>query len=246
MKQPFYKQRSWQIAIAAIILLLIAAIALFFIWGNQSADKKARQIAEDFTTDLKKADYKKLSETMSVKSLKSYNFTAEKVADKYETVYGGIGVKDISVKNLEVKPGKNSRTYDLSYELSMRTSLGKLRTQKYAATISNDKDNWKVDWNPGLIFPGMVADDKVRLTTDEAKRGDILDRNGKKLATMGNFEEAGIVPEQLSDGSAKDQELKAISEKLGVSLDEIHAALDQKWVKADSFVPLKTILDAPA
>ncbi|EUJ20588.1 penicillin-binding transpeptidase domain-containing protein [Listeria aquatica] len=243
MKQPIYKRKSWQIAFGVIIILLIVVAVLFFIFLNQSADKKAERTAESFTTNLKKGHYDKLAEDVTKDSLKESQFSQKQLQEKYQAVYGGVGVQDITVKNLKVKPGANSRIYNLSYELSMRTSLGKLKTQRYKTTISNDNDEWKINWKPALIFPGMVADDKVRLETDEARRGDIVDRNGKKLATMGDFYEVGVVPELLTSGAEKNKRIEAISKEIDIPAKEINEALKQKWVKEDSFVPLKTVFD---
>ncbi|MHC5281112.1 penicillin-binding protein PBP4(5) [Listeria kieliensis] len=245
MKQPIYRRKGWQITFGGIVVLLIAAAVFFFVFLNQSADKKAKRVAESFTTNLKEGKYKQLAQDVTTDSLKEVGFTKKRLQEKYQVVYGGVGVQDITVKNLKVKPGANSRIYDLSYELSMRTSLGKLKTQTYKTTISKakDEDEWKINWKPALIFPGMVADDKVRLETDEARRGDIVDRTGKKLATMGNFYEVGVVPKLLASGDEKAKRIAAISKEIKVPGSEIEEALEQKWVKKDSFVPLKTVFD---
>lgn len=161
--------------------------------------------------------------------------------DKYQAVYDGIGAKDIKVKNLKSVYDDKENKFNLTYELEMRTSLGKLATQKYKTTISKQDDDWKIDWKPALIFPGMVKTDKVRITEDEAERGQIVDRNGNPLATTGQFAEAGVVPSKLGEGDEKVKNIADISKKLEVSTDYINKQLDQKWVQADSFVPLVTL-----
>ncbi|WP_088810202.1 MULTISPECIES: penicillin-binding transpeptidase domain-containing protein [Listeria] len=236
------RKKWWIIGISALAVLLIAGGITFFIVLNKSADKKAKDAAVAFTNQIARENYAKLDTYVTSKSLKAVDFTKKDLETKYTTVFGGLGVKDVQVDNLQVTPGENSRTYDLTYDLNMQTSLGKLKTQSYKSTISKEDEEWKVDWVPALVFPGMVKDDKVRLVTDEAKRGDILDRNQKKLATIGNFNEAGVVPEKLGEGDEKTQNIMAISQKLDVPAEEINHALEQKWVKADSFVPIKTIL----
>lgn len=239
MKQN--KKKWWIIGISALIIVLIAGGVTFFVL-NKSADKQAKNAAEEFTNQLAAQKYTQLGDQVTSKSLKDLGFTKKEMEEKYETIFNGLGVKNIKVSNLNVTPGENSHSYQLTYDLNMQTSLGKLKTQNYKSTISKEDDEWKVDWLPALIFPGMVKDDKVRLLTDEAKRGDIVDRNQKKLATIGNFNEAGIVPEKLGEGDEKTKNIMAISQKLDVPAEDINHALEQKWVQADSFVPIKTIL----
>ncbi|EUJ53475.1 hypothetical protein MCOL2_10755 [Listeria fleischmannii FSL S10-1203] len=185
-----------------LLLYLLPVESLFFVL-NKSADKQAKNAAEEFTNQLAAQKYTQLGDQVTSKSLKDLGFTKKEMEEKYETIFNGLGVKNIKVSNLNVTPGENSHSYQLTYDLNMQTSLGKLKTQNYKSTISKEDDAWKVDWLPALIFPGMVKDDKVRLLTDEAKRGDIVDRNQKKLATIGNFNEAGIVPEKLGEGDEK-------------------------------------------
>ena len=45
-----------------------------------------------------------------------------------------------------------------------------------------------------MIFPELEETDKVRISSIKAKRGEILDRNGIKLAMNGQIASVGIVP----------------------------------------------------
>lgn len=227
-------------SIAAVVVL--AGIAIYFFIQNQHKDEKnALAAAETFTSNIAKEKYDKLGSSVSSESLKKVEFTKKEMEDKYQAVYDGIGAKDIKVKNLKSVYDDKENKFNLTYELEMRTSLGKLATQKYKTTISKQDDDWKIDWKPALIFPGMVKTDKVRITEDEAKRGQIVDRNGNPLATTGQFAEAGVVPSKLGEGDEKVKNIADISKKLEVSTDYINKQLDQKWVQADSFVPLVTL-----
>lgn len=227
-------------SIAAVAVL--AGIAIYFFIQNQHKDEKnALAAAETFTSNIAKEKYDKLGSSVSSESLKKVEFTKKEMEDKYQAVYDGIGAKDIKVKNLKSVYDDKENKFNLTYELEMRTSLGKLATQKYKTTISKQDDDWKIDWKPALIFPGMVKTDKVRITEDEAERGQIVDRNGNPLATTGQFAEAGVVPSKLGEGDEKVKNIADISKKLEVSTDYINKQLDQKWVQADSFVPLVTL-----
>lgn len=224
--------------------LLSSSQALPFTFSfkiNTKMKKNALAAAETFTSNIAKEKYDKLGSSVSSESLKKVEFTKKEMEDKYQAVYDGIGAKDIKVKNLKSVYDDKENKFNLTYELEMRTSLGKLATQKYKTTISKQDDDWKIDWKPALIFPGMVKTDKVRITEDEAERGQIVDRNGNPLATTGQFAEAGVVPSKLGEGDEKVKNIADISKKLEVSTDYINKQLDQKWVQADSFVPLVTL-----
>ncbi|AIS61666.1 penicillin-binding transpeptidase domain-containing protein [Listeria ivanovii] len=225
----------------AVGVVLIGIAIYFFIQNQHKDERDALAAAETFTSNLAKEKYDKLGNNVTTASLRKVEVTAKEMEAKYQAVYGGIGAENIKVKNLKSVYDDNTNKFNLTYELEMRTSLGKLATQKYKTTISKQNDDWKIDWKPALIFPGMVKTDKVRITEDSATRGQIVDRNGTPLATKGQFSEAGIVPAKLGEGDEKTENIQAISKKLGISTEYINKQLEQKWVQADSFVPLVTL-----
>ncbi len=94
-------------------------------------------------------------------------------------------------------------------------------------------------WDDSVIFPELGRSDKVRVSTDKAKRGSVFDRNGLLLAGKGTASSVGLVPGKMSEDSAGN--LETLENLLGISADAIGKKLSAKWVKEDSFVPLKTI-----
>ena len=93
-------------------------------------------------------------------------------------------------------------------------------------------------WDDSLIFPELGSTDKVKISTTQANRGDILDRNGRVLAGKGVASSVGIVPGKLED---RDEAIQQIAELLEIEPEVIEKKLSAKWVKEDSFVPIKTI-----
>jgi len=89
-----------------------------------------------------------------------------------------------------------------------------------------------------LIYPELLKTDKIRVSVTQAKRGEILDRNGRVLAGKGTASSVGIVPGRLEN---QEDSLKQIAELLGMKPEEIEKKLSAKWVKDDSFVPVKTL-----
>ena len=89
-----------------------------------------------------------------------------------------------------------------------------------------------------MIFPELSADDKVRISTTQAERGQILDRNEKVLAGKGTVSSVGIIPGKLEN---RDQSIQEIADLLEISKESIEGKLSANWVKDDSFVPIKTV-----
>ncbi|WP_311773252.1 penicillin-binding protein PBP4(5) [Listeria booriae] len=243
MRRQKKSRKGLWISIIVAVVLVIAGGGAYYYFMNSSAknEKLANEAAENFTTNIKKQKFTKLSDDVTKQSLKQSGFTAKEMEAKYETVYTGIDARDINVSNLKVSYDDSKKKYNLAYSLTMTTTLGKMDKQNYKATISSEDDNWKVDWQPNLIFPGMVKSDKVRLTTDEAKRGQIQDVNGKGLAINKNVSEAGIVPSELGDGETKTKNLEAISKQFDIPVADLEKKLSQSWVHADTFVPIKVL-----
>lgn len=89
-----------------------------------------------------------------------------------------------------------------------------------------------------MIFPNLTSTDKVRVSTTQAVRGEILDRNGRILAGKGIASSVGIVPGKVEN---REEAIAQIAELLETTLEAIEKMLSAQWVKDDSFVPIKTI-----
>lgn len=129
----------------------------------------------------------------------------------------------------------------LSYHVLFDTFLGELEDVAYQTTVAFVDDQPVIDWAPNLIFPDMTGKDKINIQEDTAERGEIIDRNGEKLATNRDYQQLGLNPNKLGEGTAKEQHLKAISEAFAVSVDQLNDALAPEWAQGDVFVPVKTL-----
>lgn len=164
----------------------------------------------------------------SVKTICEKDFAARNSA-----IYEGIEMENMMIditaydkENLTVK-----------YNTSFDTAAGNVSFGNEAVFLEED-DVYKLVWDDSIIFPELGASDKVRVSTVQAKRGEILDRNGKVLAGKGIASSVGIVPGKLI---SKEREIKKIAKLLGMKPEDIKKQLSAKWVKDDSFVPIKTL-----
>jgi penicillin-binding protein len=123
--------------------------------------------------------------------------------------------------------------------MDLKTMAGDISFKNKAEYIKDKKNGYQLSWSDSLIFPELQKSDKVRISVDKAVRGNIFDRNGILLAGKGTASAIGLVPGKMSEYATSD--LETLSGLLGVSADGIKKKLEAKWVKDDSFVPLKTL-----
>lgn len=122
----------------------------------------------------------------------------------------------------------------------MNSLAGEISFSNTANLVKED-DTYKINWSSNIIFPSLKNEYKVRVSTLEAKRGQILDRNGNVLAGEQTASQIGLVPGKMNVEN-KEQDIKNISGLLGISEESINNSLSASYVKEDTFVPLKTVL----
>ncbi len=227
---------------AVVLVVAIIGGTSYYFWSNSHKDENAaNDAAKEFTTALKKQNFKKVSQLVSPQSLKAVDYTKESLMDKYTTIFDGIGASNIEIKELKVEPVTKNKEYKMSYTMNVTTSLGELKPEKHEAKLTKAGDDYLVDWDAHLIFSKMEATDKISVTTTTATRGEILDKNGEPLANLKKIPEAGIVPNDLGEGDAKTEAIKTISEKLSVPVETIEKKLGASWVKPELLVPIKVM-----
>lgn len=162
---------------------------------------------------------------------------------------GQISEKDFIKRNSAIYEGievHNMTTIIISYDAERKvvqyqtvfdTAAGNISFENEAFFLKRE-DGYKLVWSDSLIYPGLSSTDRVRVSTIQAKRGEILDRNDRILAGPGVASSVGIVPGKLEN---KDSAIEQIAELLGMEPEEIEKQLSAKWVKEDSFVPVKTL-----
>lgn len=221
------------VIIAIVIILAIAVIvgAIFII------NKKAPKPEEALSTYISLLNEQKYEEMYSMISEYSKSqISQEDFIKRNKNIYEGIDAYDIKITPSETT--KDGKTYSIKYDESMSTSAGTISFTNTAKLVKGDKD-YKISWSSSMIFPELRATDKVRVSTLSAKRGEILDRNGEKLAENGTISSVGIVPGKL--GENKEESISKISELTGVSTDYINTQISASYVKDDTFVPIKKV-----
>ena len=165
------------------------------------------------------------------------NISEEDFIKRNKNIYEGIEAKNFSVDIQSIENEK--KLAKVTYKNSMDTMSGHVDFTNTVTLELNEEKEYKIDWTSNLIFLELNTEDKVRVKTIEAKRGSILDRNGEYLATNGVASQIGLVPGKMSDN--KEENIEKIAELLNMTSAGINSELSASYVKADTFVPLKTV-----
>ncbi|NLK94456.1 MAG: penicillin-binding transpeptidase domain-containing protein [Clostridiales bacterium] len=218
------------ILIISVSIVLICGIIGGVILYLQKNSYKPEETLSNYYELLNSKDYEEMYNRITNES--KSNISKEDFISRNKNIYEGIEAEEIeiTVKNTL----KNGDIYTLEYNTKMITSAGELSFDNKAEI----KKEEGISWSSEMIYPTLTNEDKVRVKSNKAKRGSILDRNGKALAEDGIDANVGLVPGKLKD---RDESLKKVSEILGVSVDYINKQLNASYVKDDTFVPLKEI-----
>ena len=223
--------------VGIIVLLLIAEGSVFGFqqWNEAKTQEKKELAAKEWITAIKEQSYEKIPQLVTADSLTKAGYTEESIMEKYKAIFGGIGVS-----NMKIEYKINAEDI-LEYIATFDTVLGTISEIHYKTKLVESGEDYRVDWTAELIFPGMLSDDKIRYTVDEAERGEIVDRNGSSLALNTITYQAGVVPKQLGTEEERTDKIANIAEQLGITVEFIEGQLGQSWVQDEHFVPLKTL-----
>lgn len=221
-------------AILGIICLLCCAAAAGIMLGNKEEKEKPEKLLEVYMNYISKKEYEKMYQMTDLEI--SGNLSQEDFITRNSKIYEGIEMENMKLANLRANEGEDGLV-TVSYETIFDTLAGEVWFENQAV-FTEEEDGYRLKWNDSVIHPDLEAGDKVRVVISQAKRGNILDRNGKKLAGEGAASSVGVVPGRLEDKKAS---LEQMAELLEIEAGDIEKKLSAGWVKDDSFVPIKTI-----
>lgn len=238
MKKRKYNRKKLLICLILGVLILLSGA--FFIIKDIRTNTEVKKFTNRYKSYISSQNFPEFIQLFSEKSLENNKTSRKEALKRYQDIFEGIGAQKIEVENFSTKKGKNN-TFEISYKLEIETDNGKISTDNYHASLKENKKGFSFEWGPDLIFPDMEAQDSVKVEVDKVKRGDILDRNGKKLAENYYYQQVGLNPSKLDEETSKEQILQYLSEKFNVPMEVIKGKLSQSWAKGDVFVPIKTL-----
>lgn len=230
------KNKKIIIIVISIILVLVISVGIgITIYFNNKPKNKPEDVLQVLASYINEKKYEEMYSLLSSKS--KANISEEDFIKRNKNIYEGIEAENFSVDIQSIE--NENKLVKITYKNSMDTMSGHVDFINTATLELNEEKEYKIDWTSNLIFPKLNTEDKVRVKTIEAKRGSILDRNGEYLATNGVASKIGLVPGKMSDNKEKD--IEKIAELLNMTSDGINSELSASYVKADTFVPLKTV-----
>ncbi len=241
MKNKFFNGKFYRskklVLFILVITILVSGIA--FLWWNKTKTISSQEAFSRYANAWKKKDFTLMYNMIDEESRKK--ISEVDFVQRYTNIYSGIELKeiDVKIKNLE-KNKYDADIKSINFEVTMDTVAGKL-TFPNTGQLTRDNKNktWKIIWSSKMIFPELENEDKIRVATLYAKRGEIKDKNDKSLALEGTATEIGIIPGKL--GNDIDKSKEDISRILQVTVEDINKKLSASYVKPDMFIPIKTI-----
>lgn len=220
---------------AILILLIVGAVAVVLVRRPFDAGKPDELLADYFAC-IEKGAYDKMYGMLDEES--KANISKKDFVTRNQKIYEGIEAKNVKISVKDAKKADGGEK--VSYLASMDSVAGKIEFENQAmCTRDSYFDEFKLSWDDSLIFPDMKGTDKVSVSTSQAVRGQILDRNGNMLAGPGTAPSVGLVPGKMSEN--KEADIAQLAGLLGMTEEEINSQLSAAWVTPDSFVPLKTL-----
>lgn len=219
------------LGIIVTIAVLCAVLLMVFHVLRSSREKSPEELLITYMDCIPDQKYEEMYEMIDAEA--SGNITLEDFTERNSAIYEGIEMQNMEVQVTEY----NEKEGTVRYQTSFDTAAGKVSFEKQAL-FKKGQDGYKLVWGDSMIFPELGADDRVRVSTTRAERGEILDRNGTVLAGKGVVSSVGIVPGRLED---RDNAVRQIADLLEMDAADIEEELSAGWVREDSFVPLKSV-----
>ena len=226
------KSRLLWIAIAVIGMAAITvAVCVAGMFKKEDVWKTPEELLVEYMNHIPAQEYEQMYAMLHIEA--SGNVSQEDFIKRNSAIYEGIEIQNMAVEIIAYDEEQLTVTYQTSFD----TVAGEISFENEAFFLEGE-DGYKLVWDNSLIFPNLASTDKVRVSTTQANRGEILDRNGRVLAGKGTASSVGIVPGKLEN---REEAIAKIAELLETTPEVIEKKLSAQWIKDDSFVPIKTI-----
>ena len=213
------------------ITFIGAIVCIGILYRKQNTLVSPEELLVEYMNHIPKQEYEEMYAMLNIEA--SRNISQDDFVKRNSAIYEGIEVDNMEIEVTAYDEERKAVTYQTSFD----TVAGNISFEN-EAIFQKDEDGYELVWDDSLIFPELGSTDKVKISTTQANRGGILDRNGRVLAGKGVASSVGIVPGKLED---RDESIQQIAELLEIEPEVIEKKLSAKWVKEDSFVPIKTI-----
>lgn len=224
------KRILWIAIIIMEIAIDITVISMAGMLNKKKEWKTPTELLVQYMNCIPVQEYKKMYDMLYIKEA---GISQQDFIKRNSAIYEGIGMQNMTIEILAYHEEEMTVVYQTSFD----TVAGNISFKNKALFIESE-NGYQLVWDDSLIFPNLTSVDKVRVSTIQANRGEILDRNGQVLAAKGLASSVGIVPGKLEN---RKKAIKRVARLLEMKPKVIKKKLSASWVKDDSFVPMKTI-----
>lgn len=225
------KRFLWIITGILAVITSCMAVFMLILAKKEVNITKPDELLVTYMSYIQEKKYEEMYQMIDVET--SGQISKEDFTKRNSAIYEGIEIQNMTTTVISYDEEKNVVQYQTAFD----TVAGNITFENEAFFLKRE-DGYKLMWTDSLIYPGLSSTDKVRVSTTQAKRGEILDRNERVLAGAGTVSSVGIVPGKLEN---RDSAIEQIAELLEMEPEQIEKKLSAKWVKDDSFVPVKTL-----
>lgn len=236
-KQNRHKSRKIKHRFLYIVITVTGIAVLTTVAGvtvllkKEKAWKTPEELLVEYMQHIPAQEYEQMYAMLDTEV--SDSISQEDFIKRNAAIYEGIEIRNMQVEIIAYDEEQLSVMYQTSFD----TVAGNI-SFKNEAFFAEEEDRYGLIWYDSLIFPDLTATDKVSVSAIPADRGEILDRNGRVLAGKGTAASVGIVPGKMEN---RDEVITKTAELLEITPEAVEKKLAAKWVREDSFVPLKTI-----
>ena len=158
--------------------------------------------------------------------------------DRYEAIAEEATITGVdSVFEPSLDPAAAELPFSVTISTAFFGDIAQTNTMRLVKESRGGHEDWRVLWDPSLIFSELDDRSLVHFFTHVPRRGAIYDRNGTPLALDGQVHVVGVVNELIDD---KEALIPPLAEKLGIPEEKIRETLEA-GLPPYYFLPLKTL-----
>ncbi|HSJ38994.1 MAG TPA: penicillin-binding transpeptidase domain-containing protein [Planococcus sp. (in: firmicutes)] len=171
-------------------------------------------------------------------------FGEEVFLDWQRELHDQLQIRNINVTYTEPENSDwpESEPADFRVNIAMDSIAGTVDFDRTVTLVHEEQEgeeDWFVEWGPSYILPDLESGDNVLVETTMPVRGEIVDRNGQPVAVNGDGFEIGVIPQNLTSESRKQE----LAELLDMSYEALENKLTQSWVQPNHYVPVAQVIN---
>ena len=148
---------------------------------------------EAFFDALKSDDYEVMYSMLSQASREA--LTLEDFSKRWNDALNTMsaGIFDVSILSSSISPFNAEVKYNIIYKTILAGDI----QREIVMRLVNEDNNWKVQWDDGLILPELAGGNLLAMEYSTPARGDIYDREGLPIVTQSEAFAFGIQTDQI-------------------------------------------------